>query len=255
MTFWKALKETYGGSIAFLIACPLLALVPFVFEMVQHVIEVRIGLYGSAAAAQALQYDPLRMSFGLLKTAALLSAGYWITRFVATRNPKYAATVDPVALRLFAGYFLFGLALTALQLFVIPQTATITLIEFVAGEAVTGLIIAWGVAAALGNPEVGPIASIQLMGRHFPWTFAFLLAAMLPLMVPHYILAGVAILGPRPLLWPVLVIDSLLVTWLTAVLVASAYVAAKRAAVRSGIDLAPALEASETAKSMAAGAH
>ncbi|HEX5238382.1 MAG TPA: hypothetical protein VFW39_07970 [Sphingomicrobium sp.] len=237
MTFWKALKETYGGSIAFLIACPLLALVPFVFEMVQHVIEVHIGLYASAAAAQALQYNPLRMSFGLLKTAALLSAGYWITRFVATRNPKYAAAIDPVALRLFAGYFLLGLALTALQLFVIPQTVAITLVEFVAGEVITSFIVAWGAAAALGNPDVGPIASVKLMGRQLPWTVAFLLVAMLPLMVPHYVFAGVAIVGPRALLWPVLILDSLLVSWLTAVLVASAYVAAKRAADRSRVEL------------------
>lgn len=53
MTFWKALTTTYRGSIAFLIACPLLALVPVVFELVQHVVEVRIGLYDSVAAARA----------------------------------------------------------------------------------------------------------------------------------------------------------------------------------------------------------
>jgi hypothetical protein len=120
---------------------------------------------------------------------------------------------------------------------VIPQTVTITLVEFVAGEVITSLIVAWGAAAALGNPDVGPIASMKLMGRQLPWTFAFLLAAMLPLMVPHYVFAGVAIVGTRALLWPVLIIDSLLVSWLTAVLVASAYVAAKRAADRSRVDL------------------
>ncbi|MFT6571534.1 MAG: hypothetical protein ACJAWY_003258, partial [Sphingomonas echinoides] len=36
MTFWKAFTETYRGSIAFMIACPLLTMVPVVFEILQH---------------------------------------------------------------------------------------------------------------------------------------------------------------------------------------------------------------------------
>ena len=34
MTFWKGLRTSYGGSLAFLAACPLLALVPVVASFV-----------------------------------------------------------------------------------------------------------------------------------------------------------------------------------------------------------------------------
>jgi hypothetical protein len=57
MTFWKGLRTSYGGSLAFLAACPLLALVPVVFELLQHVAEVHIGMYDSIAAAKAFLFD------------------------------------------------------------------------------------------------------------------------------------------------------------------------------------------------------
>ncbi len=43
MAFWTALKATYSGSSAFLIACPLLALIPVAFELLQHAVEAHIG--------------------------------------------------------------------------------------------------------------------------------------------------------------------------------------------------------------------
>jgi hypothetical protein len=40
-------------------------------------------------------------------------------------------------------------------------------------------------------------------------------------------------------MWPVLIIDSLLVGWLTAVMIAAGYYAATRAATRAGVSLLP----------------
>jgi hypothetical protein len=239
MSFWKALKETYGGSIAFPIACPLLALVPVAFELIQHVVEVRIGLYDSIAAAKAMEHDAWRMTFGMLKSAIILVAAYWVIRYLAARDAKIAAKVDPRALGLFAIFVLFELALTALELFVLPETALVGILFFLVGELISCLVAAWAVAAALGNSEIGPVRSARLMVGQVPWTFGLFIAAILPLMVPHYIFAGMAIVGPHKFLWPVLIVDSLLVGWLTLILAASSYVAAKRAADRSGIGLAP----------------
>lgn len=238
MTFWQALKTTYSGSIAFLIACPLLALFPVVFEVLQHVVEVHIGMYDSIASAKALEHDPLRMGFGMLKVISLIVPAYWVTRFLAWRDPQLAARFDPVAVKLFAGFFLFQVALAALQLFVLPTMGWFLLGGFVGGQVVGILIAAWGVAAALGNVAVGPTASVRLMARHIPWTFAFSLVAMLPLMVPHYVFGALAIVGPKALLWPVLIVDSLLVGWLAALLLAAVYVVATRAAEKADISLA-----------------
>ena len=74
MTFGQALKATYAGSIAFLVACPLLALFPVLFEVLQHAIEVHIGMYDSIAVAKAVEHDPLRMGLGILIPAAFAFA-------------------------------------------------------------------------------------------------------------------------------------------------------------------------------------
>ena len=105
MTFWTALKATYGGSLAFLIACPRLASIPVVFELLQHAVEVHIGMYDSIAAAKAVEHHPLRMAFGMLKIVALTVPLYWGTRFLPHRDAGFAGRVDRLAVRLFAGAY------------------------------------------------------------------------------------------------------------------------------------------------------
>lgn len=239
MTLWSSLKAAYGGSLAILVACPALALVPVVFELLQHVVEVHIGMYDSLEAAVANEHSPLRMGFGMLKVVSLTVPGYWIVRYLARRDPRLAARADPVAMRLFAGFLLFQLVLVAIQLFVLPPLPAVMLVSLLVGQVVTCLVAAWSVGAALGNPALGPRASVAIMLPQLPWTFAFLVVGMLPLMIPHYVFGGLALAGPRALLWPVLIADSLLVGWLAAVIIATVYVAAVRAAERAGVSLAP----------------
>jgi hypothetical protein len=239
MTFWRALKATYGGSLAFLAACPLLALVPVVFELLQHGVEVHIGMYDSLAAAKATEHHPLRMGFGLLKVLSLTVPGYWIMRYLARRDPVFAARPDPTAMRLFAGFLVFETALAVVQLFILPPSPVVLLVGFLVGHIVDCLVAAWATAAPLGNAAIGFRASVAIMARQLPWTFVFLLAAMLPLMIPHSALGALAIVGPKPLMWPVLIADSLLVGWLAAVIIASFYFAAFRAAERVGVKLVP----------------
>ena len=87
MTFWSAFKQTYGGGTAFLIACPLLALVPIAFEFLQHVVEVRIGMYDSLAGAKTVEHHPARMGFGMVKVAALTAAGVAVIERVPHHLP------------------------------------------------------------------------------------------------------------------------------------------------------------------------
>lgn len=237
MTFAKAFADTYRFSIAFLLACPLLALVPVAFEMLQHVAEVHIGMYDSIAAAKATEQNPLRLAFGMVKVLSLIAPGYWITRFLAWRDPRAAARIDPRAVLLYAGVVAFHAALSALQLFALPPTIGVLLAGFAIGQAISGLVPAWTVAAALGNPAIGPVASARLMLAQLPFTVALMLATVLPLMIPHYVLGAAAIFAGRALLWPVLLVDALLVGWLCAVMLAGGYVTAMRAAATAGIAL------------------
>lgn len=239
MTFGQAFAAAYRGSLAFLIACPLLALLPVAFEVAQHMAEVHIGMYASITAAKAAEHDPLRMAFGFAKVLSLIVPSYCVVRFLATRDRTYAVRIEKRAVRLFAGVVAFNAVLMAVQLFVLPQTRGVLLAAWGTGQVITCLVAAWSVAAPLGNAALGPRASVAIMARQLSWTFAFLLAAVLPLMIPHYVLAVLAIVGPKVLLWPVLIGDALLVGWLGPLLIASTYVAAVRAADRAEVALMP----------------
>lgn len=61
---------------------PLLVVLP---ELIQHGIEIKLGMFGSRDAFKALSADPQRMLFGYFKVAGLVlaiiaAAGYWSRR-------------------------------------------------------------------------------------------------------------------------------------------------------------------------------
>ncbi len=238
MTFWQALKSTYRGSAAFIVACPMLALVPVFFEIVQHIVETRHGMYDSIAGFRAAGSDSMRLGFGFVKIVALTLPNYWIDRFLASRDASFAKTIDRAAVRLFVPFLVVQLAFAAVQLFAVPQSAWAFLASLVVGQVFNCLLLAWGVAAALGSAAVGPRVSVAIMIRRLPWTFVFTWVAVLPLMVPHYVLGSLAI-GRGAWVWPILITDALLVGWLSAVSIASTFFAATRAAGMAGVTLAP----------------
>jgi hypothetical protein len=240
VTFWQMMKACYRESAAFIRACPLLFLIPVTVELIQHAIEMHIGMYDSLAMAKEVEHNPLRMGFGFAKVIALILPLYWVTRFLAFgRDAKAAALIEPVAVKLFVIFAALQIGLAAIQLFAIPQSLNWMLAFMIGGQIIGALIAAWGVAAPLGNPAIGPLQSAQIMARHVPYTVLFFVAAMLPLMIPHYMLGAAAIFAPVWAKWPILIIDSLLVGYLAVVLIASGYFAAMRAAARSGQNLIP----------------
>ena len=239
ISFWHGLRLTYGGSLAFLRACPWLALVPVAFELLQHIVEVRGGMYESLAAAQAHENDPVRLGFGYLKILALTVPTWWVVRFLPRRDAAFASRIDWPALRLFAGFLAVQMGLAAIDLFVLPRSNAATGWALLAGLVEGGLMCAWAVAAPLGNASMGLLASIRLMWRHLPWTLAFQLVAMLPLMILHYALGLLPLFSHRGLMWPALLLDTLVVGALTPVLIASSFYAAQRSAMSAGVSLLP----------------
>lgn len=173
----------------------------------------------------------------MLKVATLTLSGYWIVRFLAWRDPARAGAVETPAARLFAGVLAFQLVLTAVQLFALPRTGGVLLSEAVGGFIIGVLLMAWIAAAALGNARIGPWTSARIMAPRLLWSTGLSLAVVLPLMVPHYVLGALALIGPKMLLRSVLIVDALLVGLLSAVMGASGYLIAGRAADRAGKSL------------------
>ena len=230
MSFWSGIKYTYREGWAFLLACPLLALVPVAFELLQHVVEMQIGMYDSIENATAADADGTRMAFGYAKTLGMLLPGYWVIRFLAgNRDAGSARTYEPAAARLFALVFGFQAILNAFLLFGLPRTGTGLLIAMTLGLAITPLLSRWSVAAPLGV-FIPPLQSVRAMAPQLPWALAFSIVVILPLMIPHYALGTAAIFAPAALKWPVLIIDSMLVGCLAVVMVASTWAIATRKA-------------------------
>lgn len=245
---WALIKECYGRSARFAIALPLLFALPIAGELAQHLAEYWIGMYASVAAAVALEGDPTRMGFGVVKVLILIVYPYWVYRWLAFEGGGGRRILgDARSASLFAWVVALGLALAALQLFggaLLRPLGVSNGAILGAGLALTLLTIAldiyltaWKVGAALGNPGLTIPASFRIMHGNFWWSTGFYLAMVLPLMIVHYAFATAALLGPPALLWPLLIVDGLVVGYLGTVLAAAGFLFARRAAERAGAAL------------------
>ncbi len=85
------------GGRAMVIATPLVALA-VVPEFLQHIVEIKLGMFASIEAARAHGADPLRMGFGYAKIAGLVLAMFAVARFWWTGSVGAALRVTPRAL-------------------------------------------------------------------------------------------------------------------------------------------------------------
>ncbi|WP_379548840.1 hypothetical protein ACFCW2_06640 [Qipengyuania sp. DSG2-2] len=244
-------KALYTSAWAFMLACPLLFLIPVLVEFAQHVVEMQTGMYTGEEGAAAAADHPLRMQFGFAKTLALLLPGYWFVRFVMFGN-------DAVEARRLAwpaiGLWLVLAAISAAQLYwqmfggSLPQM--VGLDGNAAGLASGGLSLfatilgiyftCWMIAWPLGNARIGPIRSFRIMTGSFWYAVALLLAGVLPLMALHYGLGYAAILWtPHWLDWIIMAFDSVVTGFLALTMTGSMIFAARHAADRKGASLLP----------------
>lgn len=241
------MAEVYRTSGRFSLAFPALIAIPVVVEMVQHIIEIRHGMYIDRAGALAAESDPLRLGWGMVKVLALTGVTYWMARYMAGLDRGRVAAIEPLPARLFAAVLLFQAVATALSLWGsnflrvsgVPDAAMMPVgIGYMVALLILGVLLEpWKVAAALGDPAIGWSRSIALVAPILPWSFVFTLAMMLPLMALHYAAAILAIGAAPAIVWSVMIADSLLVGYLAAVLAATSVMVARRAAERSGVAL------------------
>ena len=235
--FWHAFRSAYAGGLAFVRDCLALTLVPAAFDLLQHVVEVRIGMYDSLAAAQALADSPMRTAFGLLKVASLTLPAYWVMRFLPRRDARFAVRVESPAWQLFLLFLIVQIVLEAIDLYLLPRHGWWAPVVFLVAMVEGALFAAWAVGASWGNERMSVQASIRLMAPRLIWTLAFQVVVTLPFLVPHYALCVFAMMGAKSILWPALVVDSLLVGVMTPVTIASSFYPALRAAQLAGVAL------------------
>lgn len=226
--FLAELRRVHTASLAFAAVLPLAAAIPLVAEFVQHVVEMRIGMYDGIDAAQAVESHAARLLLGFIKTVALGLPAYFLIRWLASGGDRsFAARQERPAMALFA-------LVVALQ----TLFAWLSLYVWTGGKMAVGLfafslvfmpLIARFVVAAPLGLFISPLQSIRTMAPHAVFAILFPLAAMLPLMVVHYALGlGAIFVAGDALKWAMLAVDSFVTAWLALVLITAQYVVATR---------------------------
>jgi hypothetical protein len=244
MTLWTAFRQSYVEAWRFIIALPFIAAAVIGFEGLQHVLEWLSGMYRSFAGFRAAAHDPGRMISGSLKIGSIILVQYWIARFLVSTSIRKTLAFDLIAIRKFGWYFLFIFALALSNIFVpefLPEAgttrravSTFLLVVAVATFPIGVILIPWGVSAALGDNRASPVFAWGRATGSILWGAALIVLAPLPLMAAHYAL-GYGAVGRAPhVAIPMLILDALLVSFLSIVVNTSQILVADRMARRTG---------------------
>lgn len=243
----KAIADCYRNSARIALALPLLYALGFATELVQHVVEVRIGLFASIDAMRTLGEHPARMGFGYVKGLSLILLVYWVSRWHFAGEGGGRIIGDARSARLFAAVIVYGLLVALLQHYgdrllapVIDDPGTVNtaiLLLMLLATMADVYLAPWKVSAALGNPRIGIPTSVRLIRGGFWWSFAFSIVTMLPLMALHYALNIFAVGRGAAATWALLVLDAAVVGYLGLVLATATVMIAWRAADCSGARL------------------
>lgn len=115
----QALAQLYPMGVSVLWKAPLVLALVIVPEFIQHIVEIRIGMFDSLEAFRSLQLDETRMAVGFVKIAGLVLATVASARFCATRD-QGIAWYSPAGIdwrRFGLGFLLFMLLPAAPALF------------------------------------------------------------------------------------------------------------------------------------------
>ena len=166
-TFLTEFRAVYARSLAFAAALPLVAAVPLVAEFVQHVVEMRIGMYDSPDAAEATADNAQRLNFGFAKVIALSLPAYFFFRWLHSGGASdFATRIEGRAASLFALVLSLQALLAWLSLFVWTD-GPMGIGFFVFGLIFMPLVVRFVVAAPLGT-FISPQQSIRTMAPHAP---------------------------------------------------------------------------------------
>ncbi|WP_174273837.1 hypothetical protein [Sphingomonas bacterium] len=226
----KPFADAHRGAFAFMLACPLLFLVPVAAEAVQHLAEAAIGFYDGAIQAKAVQFSPVRMGFGTIKVIALLLPGYWAMRWFAWGDAARAGRPERQALRRFLPLWLFRIAMALPGIWgpVVLGAEHLRIAAWAIGALLLLsfpldiLLARWYASAPLGV-RCGPIRSIRAIAPVLLWAIGFNLLTILPAMTVHYALGFAAMKGPDGAKAMLLGIDSCFVGFLAVLIVAVTY--------------------------------
>lgn len=210
---WWSLVQLYRRGFALFLLAPLIVAIVVVPEFLQHVVEIRLGMFDDIEAQRALANDPQRWAFGYAKLAGLLIAMFAAARFWGTRERDGAwwrlGDVDWLRLAIAFCLFLFAPLIVDLSRPVVPVWVYWT--GYTIMSLATLPLIFPIIAALCGDRRSGVFTHYWRDIRWLPLLLVLLVAAYLPAMAAHYGMHYLATDAPVALVWGLMAIDSLIV--------------------------------------------
>lgn len=228
---WRYLKLLYGRGFALFVLAPLIVAIVAIPEFIQHVAEIRLGMFDNIEAAHAVANSAERWAFGYAKLAGLAIGMFAAARFWGTRDAGGRwwgfGNVAWVPLVIGLVLFLFVPSFPELIHRWLPEWAFQTLYWGLSLAVIPFLFVI--LAALFGDRRVGPFKHYWLDWRWVPLLLLLIVAAYTPAMAAHYGLHKLAMGLPKLLVWPMMAVDALVVA-LLASLVGAAFSLAHAAA-------------------------
>jgi hypothetical protein len=222
----RALLDTYRLGGHALIRAPWLVALAIIPEFVQHVVEIRLGMFQGLEQARALANDAARWQFGYVKLAGFALAILLVARYWALGGQRSALLVRPLT----AGRLALAIALLMAAGFgserlglLVPAAINVAL-QIVSWMLQMGILV-WLTGILVEDDAVTlrtaftrrlPTAALLLL---------LLIAAFAPAQALHGLNHRVALGQPEPLVWLLMVWDSLVVGLLAALVGSALWVA------------------------------
>jgi hypothetical protein len=209
----QALARLYPMGVSLLWKAPLVLALVAVPEFIQHVVEIRLGLFDSRQAFAARSMDPTRMALGAVKIAGLVltflaAARFWWTR---AQGGHWANLKDVAWARLLIGLLLF-MGVPAIPELFKSQVDPWLYQALVWGLSVAMLPMLFLLLAGLFGDRSIPAAA--MWRRAWPWlllTAVMAALAFAPAQWLHAMNHRWALGADPALLWALMTFDSLLV--------------------------------------------
>lgn len=209
----SAILDTYRLGGRMFVAAPLMLAIAMVPEFVQHVAEIKLGMFASADAFRSLANDPTRWSFGYAKVTGFVLAILFTARFRAVGSVRTAFLIPPRdLLRLVLAIALTFVA--ALPFEWLGKQALPPALDWTA-QAVSALVqsgLTVFVAAALFGDREMTLAGA--FGRYLPTALMIALlaaVAFVPSQALHMANHKLALGQPAALVWALMIWDTLVV--------------------------------------------
>jgi hypothetical protein len=240
----QGVAEIYSRAFGLARAVPWIVALVFAGEFLQHVAEIRLGMYrGSGELAG--DAASIRLAFGAVKILCIVLALLFALRWWRFEGDSRRGARPTLAL------------LKGLALFILVDLGAETLAEGIAvaiSRLAGPLPAAWHLAVALG-----PIAAWTMLATYlYPWfvglltedrtmtlrrsilgisgrywsSFGLFVSGWLPAMILHYLLGYAAFGRSDALIWVLMVLDSGLVAMLALLLASADFTLYRRAAER-----------------------